>query len=166
MALSFVKHFTVQKRPTTYLLWSEAKSFSVHSLRKKERVNTHPKIASNWMIREHVWAEAAGLWLWAGKHLMNRVVFSPTSSTQEKPSIRRFSGSGSQCLVNHWESNSILNDIVSNPYRTQLRDEVAITCNSLSRHNPSDQFLENLLLMNLHHCWSLKPYFSVSVCAH
>lgn len=129
MSLSFAKHFTVQKKPTMYLLWSEAKSFSVHSLWIKG-VNTHPKIASSWMVREHVWAEAASLWLWTEKHLMNRVVFSPTSSTQEKPCIRRFSGSaGSQCLVNHWEARSILKDIVSNAYRTQFRDKVSITFN-------------------------------------
>lgn len=66
-----------------YLLWSEAKSFSVQSLWIKG-VNTHPKIASNWMVREHVWAEAASPWVWTDKRLMNRVVFSPTSSTQEK----------------------------------------------------------------------------------
>lgn len=78
------------------------------------------------------------------------LVYPPThtSSTQKIPPLGNSQpGQLVINIVDRWEANSVLKDTVSSPYRIQFRDEVATSCNSLSRHKPSSQFSENSLLL-------------------
>lgn len=158
-----------KKKPAMYLLWSEAKSFSVLSMEKRK--TEHPP-QNSWQLNGQGtcvgWSSQSLAVNWE-RHLMYKVVYPPTSFTLEKPSVRQFSArsTGSRHFVNHREANPILKDIVANPYRTQFRDEVAITCNSLSRHKPSGQFSENSILMSPSLLISeAQLFFCVPVCAH
>lgn len=139
-----------RKKQSTYLLWNEAKSFSVLSVEKKKK-GEHPPQNSQQLNGQGTcvgWSSQSLAVNWE-MHLMNRLVCPPLLH-QEKPSIRQFSdGSTGSQHFNHQEANPILKDIVSNPHRTQFWDEVAVTCHSLSRHKPSGQSLEGSILMSL-----------------